>query len=66
MSVVVYKVVGAGFEVELATAQGAEAACRRAMWALIAGGHLEPSGTPAEMLAQFEATPVGKWTEVSA
>lgn len=51
-----YIIEGLGFEVELTTTQGPEAAIRRAMWSLISAGHIEPEGTPDEMAAQFSVT----------
>ena len=51
-----YIIEGYGFEVELRSSLGPEAACRRAMWTLISAGHIEIEGTPAEMLDQFTVT----------
>jgi hypothetical protein len=51
-----YIVSGYGFDVELRTHQGPDAACRRAMWSLIANGYIEIEGTPDEMLAEFTVT----------
>jgi hypothetical protein len=48
-----YIVSGYGFEVELRSSLGEEAAKRRAMWTLISAGHLEPSGSPETMMAGF-------------
>lgn len=48
-----YIISGFGFEVELTTTQGPDAAIRRAMWSLISAGHIEPQGSPDEMAAQF-------------
>lgn len=48
-----YIIEGFGFEVELTSTQGPDAAIRRAMWSLIAAGHIEPEGSPDEMAAQF-------------
>jgi len=48
-----YIISGFGYEVELTTTQGPDAAIRRAMWSLISGGLIEIEGTPEEMAAQF-------------
>lgn len=48
-----YIISGYGYEVELRSTQGPDAAMRRAMWSLIAAGHIEPEGTPDECLAGF-------------
>lgn len=53
-----YIVSGYGYDIELSTTQGPDAAKRRAMWALIAQRLIEPTGTPDEMLAGFTAVEV--------